>query len=308
MAPTPTPNRSSGKGSHKRGGGGLGKLLILLIAACVVVAIFAPSIPRQIVAMLKNDNSSVTSSGQTQTAPVDSIPPKKTDVSQGVSTPAKEVDLRKIIALQKDKASTDLQKESQAEALSGFIAVTGKIASSMRSPIDKSRLQIFVGPSDVDHTRSIGIAAVRCDVSDFSNEIMTAAPGTPVRITGQAKYEPRMMGFVIRNAKAELIDAATAGSDGLAPKDPLQQAREKGHAIGVEMVASEQKTKALLNEALEAEKAGNTTRLRAIKAQINVLLAEKSAREKAGLEYATGLTQAERDAYVEGIQAAQAGK
>lgn len=240
---------------------------------------------------------------------------KKPDVSKIVPAPAKEVDLSKIIALQKNQTLTELQKESQAEPLSGFITVTGKIASSMRSPIDKSRLQIFVGPSDVDHTRSIGIAAVRCDVSDFSKEVLAASPGTPIRITGQAKYEPNMMGFVIRNAKAEILNeqvsqsgSATQGSAETQPVDPLKQALEKGHAIGLEMVASEKTTKALLNEALEAERAGNMTRLRAIKAQINVLLAEKSAREKAGLEYVGGLNQSERDAYIEGIQAAQAGK
>jgi len=137
----------------------------------------------------------------------DPVPPKKNDASKNVSTPAKEVDLSKIIELQRDQTLTELQKESQADALSGFITVTGKIADSMRSPIDKSRLQIFVGPSDVDHTRSVGIAAVRCDVSNYSKEVMAAALGTPVRITGQAKYEPGMMGFVIRNAKAEILDA-----------------------------------------------------------------------------------------------------
>lgn len=100
-------------------------------------------------------------------------------------------------------------------------------------------------------------------------------------------------------------DAATAGAN---PNDSLKRARAKGHAIGLEMVASEQKTKELLNDAAEMERAGNTTRLRLIRSEINKLLAEKTTREKAGLEYATGLTQAERDAYIEGIQAAQAGK
>ena len=100
-------------------------------------------------------------------------------------------------------------------------------------------------------------------------------------------------------------DAATAGAD---PKDSLQRARAKGHAIGLEMVASEQKTKELLNDAAEMERAGNTTRLRLIRSEINKLLAEKSTREKAGLEYVGGLTPAERDAYIEGIQSAQAGK
>lgn len=130
---------------------------------------------------------------------------------------------------------------------------------------------------------------------------------------GQSANDPEKSAFEAGMADARAgkprptvtADAATAGAD---PKDSLQRARAKGHAIGLEMVASEQKAKELLNEALEAERAGNTTRLRAIRSQINQLLAEKSAREKTGLEYATGLTQAERDAYVEGIQAAQAGK
>lgn len=134
---------------------------------------------------------------------------------------------------------------------------------------------------------------------------------------GQNEDEPQKSAFEAGMADAragkprptvDAAGAAPADAAGTEPKDPLKRARAKGHAIGLEMVASEQKTKALLSEAVEAEKAGNTTRLRAIRSQINQLVTEKSAREKAGLEYAGGLTPAERDAYVEGIQAAQAGK
>lgn len=127
--------------------------------------------------------------------------------SNPVSAPAKEVDLRKIIAVQKDETVTELQKESQADVLSGLITVTGKITSSMRSSVDKSQLQIFICPIDSDHTRSGGISTLRCQVSEFGKDVVNASVGDKIKITGHGKYEPGMMEFVIRSAKAELTDA-----------------------------------------------------------------------------------------------------
>ena len=162
----------------------------------------------------------------------------------------------------------------------------------------------------------------------YDNDMSTAArdPEFSLRVfkiqqdtrAYKAKAEEVLNACVDERAKSEFKSGFKDGHASIAKpatpvakadsNDKIKTAREKGHDIGLEMVASEKKAKELMNDAVEAERDGSTTRLRLIRSEINKLLSEKAAREKPALEYVGGLTPAERDAYVEGIQAAQAGK
>lgn len=113
---------------------------------------------------------------------------------------AQKVDLSKIILVTGNNKLTELQKESQTEPYSGYISVTGHIGRIGRSPTNKNHLQIFLYPLDAKSHPDI-----RCYASQFDKIVMDASPGDKIKITGSGKYEPMMMSFTIRDAKAELI-------------------------------------------------------------------------------------------------------
>lgn len=90
--------------------------------------------------------------------------------------------------------------------------------------------------------------------------------------------------------------------------DPLEAARFRGHEIGVKMLANQNAAKQLMSDVVNASRQNDTSQAQNLQRQLGMLQRTKSQIETEGVECAKTLNQAERDAFVEGAQAAQAGK
>lgn len=163
-----------------------------------------------------------------------------------------------------------------------------------------------------DTTKVVPASAPEVSISKPKEE---TSPATPIDDEDKKADANAMRANLLRSAglkdnvrKPEEKAAELDGQGKTTATDPLEVARFRGHEIGVKMLANQNAAKQLMSDVINASRQNDKSQAQNLQRQLGMLQRTKSQIENEGVEYAKTLNQAERDAFVEGAQAAQAGK